>query len=60
MPKEYHFRFDFHRKKLKSKYICILTESSHDIVKSSLYIPRDRSHKRTIEIELNSGTIVAY
>ena len=37
-----------------------LTESSHDIVKSSLYIPRDRSHKRTIEIELNSGTIVAY
>ena len=26
------------------------TESSHDIVESSRYIPRDRSHMRTTEI----------
>ena len=34
-------------------------ESSHDIVESSRYIPRDRSHMRTTEIELNSGAIMA-
>ena len=34
-------------------------ESSHDIVESSRYIPCDRSHMRTTEIDLNTGAIMA-
>ena len=36
-----------------------LTESSHDIVESSRYIPRDRLHMRITEIDLNSGAVMA-
>ena len=36
-----------------------LTESSHDIVESSRYIPHDYSHMRTTEIDLNTGAIMA-
>jgi len=36
-----------------------LTESSHDIVESSHYTLRDRSHKRNKEINLNSGALMA-
>ena len=42
------------------KISCLfLTESSHDIVESSRYIPRDISHMRTTEISLNSASIMA-
>ena len=42
------------------KTSCLfLTESSHDIVESSRYIPCDRSHQRTTEIELNSPAVMA-
>ena len=37
----------------------ILTESSHDIVESSRYIPRDHLHMRTIEIDFNSAAVMA-
>ena len=44
----------------KSKQSCLfLTESSHDIVESSRYIPRDRLHMRITEIDLNSGAVMA-
>ena len=33
----------------------LLTESSHDMLESSRYIPRDRSHMRTKEINMNFG-----
>ena len=52
-PKEYRVRFIFYRNillrlngvsvSLKIACLC-LTESSLDIVESSRYIPRDRSH----------------
>ena len=39
--------------------LCLyLTELSHDIVESSRYTLRDRSHMRTTEIKLNSGAIM--
>jgi len=34
-------------------------ESSHDIVESSRYIPRDHSHMCTTEIKLNLGAVMA-
>jgi len=43
----------------KSKSIMfIFTESSHDIVGSSRYIPRYRSHMHTTEIDFNSSAIM--
>ena len=49
-PKEYRFLFIFYRKILPLKICLFLTESSHDIVESSRYITRDRSHMHTREI----------
>ena len=46
-------------KQSKSKNIMfIVKEFSHDIVESSRYIPRDRSHMRTSEMDLNSGAFM--
>jgi len=59
------FRFIFYCKVLPPsngislKIRLFLTESSHDIVESSHYIPRDRSHMRTTGIEVNSGAVMA-
>jgi len=55
-PKEYYFRFKIlpSLNEVSLKISCLfLTELSHDTVESSLYIPRDHSHMRTTEIELN-------
>jgi len=37
----------------------LLTESSLDIVESSRFIPRDRSHMHTTEMELNLCAVMA-
>jgi len=58
-PKEYRFLFIFYRKILPLKICLFLTESSHDIVESSRYITRDRSHMHTREIDLNSSALMA-
>jgi len=42
------------------KISCLfLTESLHDIVESSHYIPHDRLHMRTREIKLNLCAVIA-
>ena len=52
--------FTFILRLLSLKISCLfLAESSHYIVKSSRYIPRDRSHMCNTEINLNSGTVMA-
>ena len=61
------FRFIFFLKiiwprldRVSLKISCsFLTESSHDIVEYSRYIPCDCSHMRTAEIDLNSGAVMA-
>ena len=37
----------------------LLTESSHDMLESSRYIPRDRSQMHTAELDLNLGSVMA-
>ena len=44
---------------IKKRSCLLLKESSHDSVESSRYIPCDRSHMPTTEIELNSAAVMA-
>jgi len=59
-PNEYRFRTIFYLNGVGLRTSCLFfTESSHDIVLSTRYIPRDRSHMHNTDIELNSGAVMA-